>query len=114
MPPKAYSRHSFAWSYLMAADDERRFLVDREPFPYRERSDNQYHVVAAGDTLFSLAGRYYRGLPRPNGLWWVIADFQPQPIRDPTIVLSEGTVLVIPSMRVVREEIFAEKRRRTG
>ncbi len=114
MSPRMNSRHSFTWSYQMSSADNRRFLVDREPFLYRERPDNIVHVVNAGDTLWSLAGKYYRGIPRPNGLWWVIADFQPQPIRDPTLKIPEGTVLVIPSVRVLREEIFSEKRRLSG
>jgi len=61
-----------------------------------------------------LAGKYFRGIARPSGLWWVIADYQPQPIRDPTIPIRVGTILTIPSMRMLREEIFAESRSLTG
>jgi hypothetical protein len=114
MPPRMNSRHSFTWSYQMSPSDNRRFLVDREPFLYQDRQDNIIHIVNSGDTLWSLAGKYYRGVPRPNGLWWVIADYQPQPIRDPTLKIPDGTVLVLPSIRVLREEIFSERRRISG
>jgi hypothetical protein len=93
-------------------DDEGRLvLTDREPFRFRSLPDNRQHVVKEGETIFSLAGRYFAPLPRPAGLWWVIADFQPDPIHDPTIALEPGRVLVIPSVRTVQEEIFSERRR---
>lgn len=87
------------------------FLDDRKPFSYRAFADNTLHVVQVGDTIFSIAGSHFRPLPRAAGLWWVIADFQPNPIHDPTIKLVEGSVLVLPSSRTVIEEIFSEARR---
>ncbi len=109
MPPRRFSRHSFCSGVL---DEEGRlFLTEREPFRYRALPDNRQHVVKAGETLFTLAGRYFASLPRPAGLWWVIADFQPDPIHDPTLTLEPGRALVIPSLRTVVEEIFSESRR---
>ena len=67
--------------------------------------------VKEGETLYSLAGRYFAPLPRPAGLWWIIADFQPDPIHDPTLALDVGRALVVPSVRVVTEEILSEQRR---
>lgn len=87
------------------------FLDDRKPYGYRAFSDNTLHTVTTGETVFSIAGSHFRPLPRAAGLWWVIADFQPNPIHDPTIKLIEGSVLVLPSQRTVIEEIFAEGRR---
>jgi len=110
MPPRRYSRHTFTTGETDTNDVQ--FLTDRVIFGYTELSDNRKVVVQAGDTLYSLAGKYFRGLPRPAGLWWVIADFQPQPIHDPTIQLAAGSVLVIPSIRTVNERIFNEERRR--
>jgi len=40
-------------------------------------------------------------------LYWVIMDYQPTPIHDPTIRLAEGTVLVIPSVALVIEQVLA-------
>ena len=109
MPPRRFSR--FAFSAAVLDEGERLFLIDREPFRFRALPDNRQHVVQQGDTLFSLAGRYFAPLPRPAGLWWLIADFQPDPVHDPTLSLDLGRLLFVPSVRVVSEEIFAEKRR---
>jgi hypothetical protein len=109
MPPRRFSRFTFSAAVL--DEDERLFLIDREPFRFRALPDNRQHVVKEGDTLFSLAGRYFAPLPRPAGLWWVIADFQADPIHDPTLSLEVGRVLVVPSLRTIAEEVFSEKRR---
>jgi hypothetical protein len=74
----------------------RRFLTEREPYRFREHTDTRVHVVAQGDSLFDLAGRYFAPLPRACGFWWVIADFQPDPIVDPTLELESGRRLVVP------------------
>ncbi len=109
MPPRLYSRHTFCSGVL--DKDGRLFLTEREPYRYRALPDSRQHVVKEGESLFSLAGRYYASLARPAGLWWVIADFQPDPIHDPTIALEPGRTLVIASLRTVLEEIFSESRR---
>jgi hypothetical protein len=109
MPPRRFSRYTFSAAVL--DDEERLVLTDREPFRFRPLPDNRQHVVKEGETLFSLAGRYFAALPRPAGLWWVIADFQPDPIHDPTLSLELGHVLLVPSVRTVVEEVFSEKRR---
>ena len=109
MPPRRFSRYTFSSAIL--DDDERLLLTDREPFRFRALPDNRQHVVKEGDTLFSLAGRYFAPLPRPAGLWWIIADFQPDPVHDPTIALDVGRIVVVPSLRTVTEEVFAERRR---
>jgi hypothetical protein len=109
MPPRRFSRYTFSSAVL--DEDERLVLTDREPFRFRALPDNRQHVVKEGDTLFSLAGRYFAPLPRPAGLWWVIAEFQPDPIHDPTLSLEIGRVVLVPSVRTVVEEVFAEKRR---
>ncbi len=109
MPPRRFSRPTFCSGIL---DEEGRLcLTEREPYRYRALPDNRQHVVKTGETLFALAGRYFASLPRPAGLWWVIADFQPDPIHDPTLTLEPGRALVIPSLRTVLEEIFSESRR---
>lgn len=108
MPPRRHSRFSFCAAVL---EGNLLFMTEREPFRFRSYSDNRHHIVKEGETLFSLAGHYFAPLPRPSGLWWVIADFQPEPIHDPTLSLDTGRVLTIPSLRTVSEDIFSEKRR---
>jgi Tfp pilus assembly protein FimV len=109
MPPRRYSRYSLT----TAVTDERGrlYLTERVPFRYRSRADTREYTVRPGDTLYTIAARQYAGLERPAGLWWVIADFQPQPIVDPTVQLVAGQLLFLPSLRVVQEEIFSERRR---
>lgn len=109
MPPRRFSRFTFSAAIL--DDDGRLLLTEREPYRFRALADTRQHVVQQGETLFTLAGRYFAPLPRPAGLWWVIADFQPEPIHDPTLALDLGRLVFVPSVRVITEEIFAEARR---
>ncbi len=110
MAPYAGSRHSFTVG--IRDDAGRLFLTEREPYGFQEHTDNRVHLVAQGDTLFSLAGRYFAPLPRACGFWGVIADFQPDPIIDPTLELEIGRRVFIPSLRVLTDVILGEERRR--
>lgn len=111
MPPRINSRYTF--TSAVTTEDDELVLYGEEPYRYRELADTRQHVVRQGETLFTLADRYFRGVERPAGLWWVIADFQPDPIHDPTLELTVGRVIAIPSLRTVQEEILSERRRRT-
>ena len=108
MPPRRYSRHQFTAG--ITDDEDRQLLTDRERFTYQPFPDNRVHVVAEGEDLYHIAGRYYASMPRGCGLWWVIADFQPDPIHDPTLRLESGTELIIPSVRTVQEYVFDRRR----
>jgi hypothetical protein len=112
MPPQTGSRFGFCLGVL----DERgrRFLTEREPYRYRPLPDNRVHRVVDGDTIFDLAGRYFAPLPRACGYWWAIADFQPDPILDPTLALETGRAIVIPATRVLSDVILGEGRRRVA
>lgn len=115
MPPGNYSRHLFC----EATDDDagRRFLTQRVPFRFESRADNLTVRTTISDTWQSLAARYYAplapqaGLESAAGLWWVIADYQPDPVVDPTLEIPENSYVVIPSIRTVVEEILGEARR---
>jgi hypothetical protein len=110
IPPTRVSRHRFCFG--VQDTHGRSFLTERTPFGYRGFADDQQHLVQDGDTLWGLAELYYAGVDRPAGLWWVIADYQPEPIFDPTIMLAPGTLVVVPSMRALQQEILNEARRR--
>lgn len=112
MPPRINSRYTFTTA--VPDDEGDLMLYGEEPYRYRELPDTKQHVVAQGDTLHNLAFRAYQGYDRPAGFWWVIADFQPDPIHDPTIALEIGRVMFIPSKRTLAEEILNERRRRGG
>lgn len=107
MPPRRLSRHTYTAGLRVGG---LLVMTDRERFAFRNYQDNRVHIVREGDTLWHLAGRYFKGMPRACGLWWVIADFQPSPIQDPTLALQAGTTLYVPSIRTVQEEIFNAKR----
>jgi hypothetical protein len=111
MPPQAGSRYLFCEAYADARG--RRMLSERVPFRFQAFADSRVHVVEEGDSLFTLAGRYFAPLPRACGFWWVIADFQPDPIFDPTLLLVPGTRICVPSVRVLTDVILAEARRET-
>jgi hypothetical protein len=110
MPPLAGSRYMFCSA--LSDSLSQRFLTEREPFTYQTFADSRTHIVAEGQSLFTLAGYYFAPLPRACGLWWVIADFQPVAIYDPTLLLDVGRLLIIPSLRVVTDVILGEARRR--
>ena len=79
-------------------DSGRVVLAERVPMLFRERPDNRMHTVLPGDTLAALAGTYFAPLPRACGYWWAIAEYQPEPIVDPTEALAVGRVLIVPSL----------------
>jgi hypothetical protein len=109
MPPQYRSRYLFCEAYVDPKG--RRVLTERVPFRYQALADTRLHTVEEGDSLFSLAGAYFAPLPRACGLWWVVADFQPDPVFDPTLALVPGTVIHIPSQRVLEDAILSEARR---
>jgi len=110
MPPQLYSRYQYCASFTDPVTGK-LLLTDREPFRYAPFADNRQHLVRQGDSLPKLAARYFSPIPDAALLWWIIADFQPDPIFDPTIVLEPGAALIIPSVRTVLTEIFDESRR---
>ena len=110
MPPDINSRYRF--SYGVKDDYGSLYLTDRAPYGYNPHPDNRIHTVVQGDTLFHLAAIYFAPLERACGFWWVIADFQPEPIVDPTIKLEPGRILHIPSRRVLTDIILNEHGRR--
>lgn len=110
MPPRVNSRYIFTLGIKDVDAPDQLQLTDREPFLFQDLADNRVHIVGEGDTLFGLAARYFAGYDSAANLWWIIADFQPDPIQDPTIRLVPGQKLVIPSMRTLQERVFSPKR----
>jgi nucleoid-associated protein YgaU len=81
----------------LAETVSRTYLFAREPIAFEDDEENTTHVVRAGETLQTLATKYFGSYPDAATLWWVIAEFQPTPIVDPTQKLKPGALLVIPS-----------------
>jgi hypothetical protein len=95
------------------------FLTERTPFRYDDTLDDTIqHEIGENETLAAIAYLYYKTLKRPDGsrrdgwgpehLWWIICEFQPTPITDPTLALDVGRVLEIPSPAVVQRLVFGE------
>lgn len=77
--------------------------LPRARFRYRQFYDTVKHVCQDGDTLWGVAAQYYgEDFPRAGLLYWIIGDFQPVPVVDPTVVMQAGNVLYVPSVRVVK------------
>lgn len=110
MPPQVNSRYQFCAAFADPVTGK-LMLTDREPFRFAPFADNRQHLVTGSDTLGKLAARYFAPIPDAALLWWIIADFQPDPIFDPTIALEPGRVLTIPSLQTVLTEVFDESRR---
>ncbi len=102
-------------SYLCTGQldaDGNLFLSERVPFRYVDRDDTIEHVAVAGDTWWSLADLFYGSVPDAASLlWYVIPDFQPAPVVDPTIAIVPGTILYVPSLQTVLTEVVSEGRR---
>lgn len=105
------SRYTFSTGLVDA--DGALVLTVPEPYLYRPFADNIPHEVISGDTWDSIAGLYYSGaFPDPAGYAWAISDFQiGGPALDPTLAPTVGTIVIVPSVRTVREEILNELRR---
>lgn len=104
-----HSRHQ--WCTIETDEVGRRYLGERPVFPYRDRPDNRLHVVTEGERLWHVAHAFFPGVPKNGALFWVIADYQPEPILDPTLPLKGGTILVVPSMTTLNA-VFSSQRRR--
>ena len=110
MPPRKFSRFTFATG--VSDSGGKIYLTDYEPYRFADLADNRTHVAVEGDTLWTLAYRYFAPLPSASQFWWAIADFQPDPIHDPTLRLAPGRVMAIPSTATLTEVILNERRRR--
>ena len=107
-----YEHSRYTYCDVWTDEQQRLFTDARVPYRYRPFPDNSTHTVKMGETLFTIAGHQFAPHPRAAGLWWIIADFQPQPIVDPTIALKAGASLILPSLQRLQTDIFSEARRR--
>lgn len=93
------SRYSYADTY--ETEDGQVFVVEREPMEPPPVGQYSTHMVRQGETLFGLAGYYYRGLAdRPSRFWWAIMEANQ--IIDPTQPLRTGVEIKIPDFQYVQ------------
>jgi hypothetical protein len=109
VPPRLRSRFTFCEAAAQA--DGAVLLSEYEPYRFTTLADNVQHPVQDGDTWFNLAGKYFAPMDRPAGFFWVLCDFQPTPVIDPTIPPTTGSIVWVPSVRTLTEIILDESRR---
>ena len=68
----------------------------RTPIKYNGSVNDKYHVVSDGETLHSIALKYY-GSQYP---WFILADANVSVIED-IFELVVGTTLLIPDLKVI-------------
>lgn len=92
--------------------DDVIYLGEPEPLDPDEIFDGSEdtHVVVEGETLQGIAANYWTTGdeqpedPGPESWWWIIAELNG--IMDGTLTIPPGTVLLVPSHRIVKERIL--------
>jgi len=109
------NRYSLAFTDV---DSDSILISPIVPFSYRELSDNILHVATKGEMLWDLAEKYYSkkgdsslGLNDAWSYYDIIADFQPNPIADPTLSMIGGENIYLPSIQTIKMLIENENRR---
>lgn len=95
----------YRMSTLVKDAQDRLKLSLRARLEYDQEDEDIIHEIAPGDTLWTLAAQYFDGMPYSHTLWWAIADYQPDPIIDPTVQLEPGELIVIPSPVLVQDAL---------
>jgi len=103
MPPRINTRYQYSRAFQDA--ESRWYLEVPRPFRFSNQIDNLPYRVKTGDTLQVLAYRFFRGLEGAPQFWRAIAEFND--IIDATLPLTVGRLLIIPSLRWVREVFLA-------
>lgn len=111
MPMYEYSRYRYC-TVLTDSDGVTKYLDEREPFRFRDESDNRFYVAKEGDTWWGIAWRFFPSFPNKSLLWWLICEYQPEPVVDPTIKIAAGTQIAVPSERLLRNYVFNRENRR--
>jgi hypothetical protein len=108
MPPHIQSRYLSVFG--VRDNSGNFFMTERKRFFFDDSLPGTIlHKAETTDKLWNLAYRYWggeNGIENAEHLWWVIAEFQPIPISDPTIDLESDRLLYIPSLQVVREKVL--------
>lgn len=94
----------------------RLYIPRREPYRYVDEGDLAIvYVVDQVRFLDLICAEVYRGMvARPQNLWRQVADFQPEPIVDPFLILEPGVRLVLPSRELMLGTILNERVRLEG
>jgi hypothetical protein len=86
-------------SVVYQTEDDHLYFSLNEREPYGAEEDDIIHITSEGETLFSIAHKYYGELPGGVHHWWLIGEYQPTPIKDPSLRLAANSLVIIPSVR---------------
>jgi len=104
VPESTWTDKNSRWRGVEVYDDGdgNLFLEEREPLIAPAAEFYTEHTAVGGDTPFSLAGYYYKGLlPRAASYWWAIAEANG--IVDATQPLRPGSTVKIPDYQYVQK-----------
>ena len=79
-------------------------LSKRVPYRYKELGDNIIHTSLEGESIQDIAQIFYGklyGQRESRNMFWIICDFQPQPILDCTLTMEAGQKIIVPSPTTV-------------
>lgn len=90
-------------------EDGNLYTTDAEPFLYVDLPDNIEHIVSEGDTWWGIAHRYWHPIFQAASYWRFVSEFQPEPVTDPFVKPSKGTIVYVPSRSTLESRILASK-----
>ncbi len=103
--------------YLFCIDHEdvngNLALSRRVPYRFRELPDNRVHIGVEGQSIHDIAQIFYGGTygeRRSRDMFWIICDFQPQPILDCTLTVKAGQHIIVPSPTTIEAYISDPER----
>jgi hypothetical protein len=87
------------------------YVPSRTPVRFIDEGDSSIQVEVRGIRLLALISHdVYRGVvARPQDLWPIVADFQPEPILNPFLKLDVGRTLFLPSRTLLFGQILNER-----
>lgn len=106
-----YRNSRYSFSEAIPDRNGKMFLTPMKPFRYKAFADNIDHTVRQGECIEDIVDQRYPSFPNAAQLYWVLCHFQKSPILDPTLPLTPGQVLVLPSAHTLRTVILNPERR---
>lgn len=88
---------------LVKSDDGGFFWQLPAQFEYSGEDEDIFYEIQSGDNWHLIAQKFYGSDFGGSKLWWAIMDYQPVPRLDPTIALTPGEVIVIPSPLAIQD-----------
>lgn len=75
-------------------------LLRRERVSFDSNAENRLYQAQSGENSFAVAAKHFRRYARPASLFWLVCEYQPTPILDPTTDLGGRTIYIPPDSKV--------------